>query len=203
MVYKICFSSTHGVGKTALAAYVEGNLIFGRGVRKVKRIEELSTRARDSGLPINENTTLAAQMWIQHQQFADEIFNTEARTTSPPNEVVICDRGPENYCYLKRRFGENESALQMTLGHLKWFPYSRIYLLPIVTGSSLVDDGVRSVDFAFQQEMDQEIRQFFNKYSIEHIELPQPKEDFRSDWGKMVVNQTLKDLNKPEEYLIR
>ncbi len=203
MVYKICFASTHGAGKTALIANVEGPLKSGREIDNIRRIEELSTRARDLGFPINENTALATQMWILYQQFAEEIYYSGYRTTSPKIDVLLCDRGPDNYCYLKRRFGENESALQMTLGHLKMFPYSRIYLLPLVAGSPLVADGVRSNDLAFQHEMDQEIRHFFKKYSIEHIELPQPKEDFRSDWGKIVVNQTLTDLNKPEKYFMK
>jgi hypothetical protein len=138
-----------------------------------------------------------------HRHLAQEIFYSENRVTAPQIEVLLCDRGPDNYCYLKHHFGENKYALQMTLGHLKYFPYSRIYLLPIVDGAPLIADGTRSVNLSFQEEMDLEIRTFFRKSSLQYIELPQPQDNSRDEWVKAVVNQTLRDLHKPKKYLMK
>src|SRR3989344_6379432 len=190
MVYKISLSSTQGTGKTTLATLVSGEL-------KKRDVEacalaEMSTLAQEKGLPINEQTTREAQLWILHTQFATELAH-QARTAPPKYEVVVCDRGVDNYCYLKRRFGEDEYALQMTLGHLRHFPYDQIYVLPIVNDTLGRGEGVRSTDRIFQQEMDTAIRAFFDNQRIPYRALQQPaaEDRFREEWVKIIVNQTL------------
>lgn len=202
MVYKIGLISTHGTGKTSLKGLVEGELK--RRKTETKSIDEMSTKAKERGLPINEATTLEAQLWILHNQFAYELLYSAPRPNGPNYEVLICDRGPDNYCYLERKFGRNEYALNMTLGHIKLWPYSRLYFLPIVD-EEIAGNGVRSEDKIFQKEMDGMIRQFLIKHQInyEELPLPQPEDVFRDTWAKMVVNQTLKDLGKDEKYFIR
>ena len=172
MVYKIGLISTHGTGKTALAGLLEGELKR-RGIGALA-LREMSTLARERGLPINEDTTLAAQLWILHRQFAEELVYHHHRQHAPNFSVLICDRGPDNYCYLRRRFGENAYALQLTLGHLKLFPYSRLYLLPMV--GELENDGTRSLSHQFRLEMDTLIREFLQKHSLPFVELPLPAE---------------------------
>ncbi len=201
MVYKIGLVSTHGTGKTALKGLVEGGL-NGRSITAVS-IREMSTKAREQGFPINLETSLEAQMWILHSQFAGELFYSIHRPNGPNYEVLICDRGPDNYCYLKHKFGENKHALDMTLGHIRQWPYSRLYLLPIVE-ASIVENDVRCTDKEFQIEMDQEIRTFLQEHHLPCEELTQPtKEDvFRNQWAKTIVNNTLRDFNKPQEYFI-
>ena len=202
MLYKICLVSTHGTGKTSLVASVETKLKQ-RGI-EAKRIEEVSTKAREIGLPINKETTLEAQLWILHTQFARELLYSNHSPNRPNYDVLICDRGPDNYCYLENKVGKNQVALDMTLNHLKLFPYNQIYLLPIVTNEIVKDGGTRSLDKEFQLEMDQKIRGFLQEYNIEHqkLPLPEPQDNFRDIWKKTIVNQTLKDLNQPEEYFI-
>ncbi len=196
MVYKIGLISTHGTGKTALAGLLEGELKR-RGIQALA-IREMSTQARERGLPINEDTSLAAQLWILHRQFAEELVYHHKRHHAPNYQAIICDRGPDNYCYLKRRFGENQYALQLTLGHLRLFPYSRLYLLPII-GEGVAEDGIRSTEQQFREEMDLLIREFLLQHGIHFIELPAPAEEdlFRNEWSKLIVNQTLQDLHQP------
>lgn len=199
MVYKICLASTHGTGKTTLMAAIEKEFRRKPNNLDVERIEEISRRSRRYGLPINTETTLESQIWILHQQFADEILYTVAPLGNPDNLIIICDRGLDNYCYLKRKFGENAHALQMVLGHYQMFPYNRIYLLPIID-DSITDDGTRSLDQEFRKEIDLEVKNFFETYNIPNIRLPIPeKEDeHREEWTKIIVNQTLQDLNRTE-----
>lgn len=203
MVYKICLVSSHSAGKTSLAASTEGKLKE-RDV-EAKYLSEKSTEAKERGLKINEKTTLEAQLWILHRQFEDELIHTRPRKNGPNYEVLICDRGVDNYCYLEHNLGRNQYALEMTLGHAGMFPYDRIYFLPIVSKSIPAGSGIRSKKKAFQEAMGTEIKAFLNEYFPDFTELPVPdKEDqFRNEWVKIVVNQTLKDLNKPEKYFMR
>lgn len=203
MIYKIGLVSTQGTGKTSLAGTVEGGL-KSRGLEAIY-LREISAQAKKIGLPINEDTTYGAQLWILHSQFAQEIEYAERRPQGPNYDVLICDRGPDNYCYLKRRFGEDRYALELTLGHVERFPYSKIYFLPIVDNSILPGAGVRSIDPAFQAEMDKEIRTFLDQHQIKYTELPRPDtaDPFRNEWAKLVINQTLRDLEKSEALHIR
>lgn len=203
MVYKIGLIGSHGTGKTALAALIAGELKR-RGI-EAKFIGEVATQAKEKGLPINENTTIKSQLWILHKQFAEELAFSSQRQDRPNYDVIICDRGPDNYCYLEHSLGKNNYALSITLGHLQIAPYSRLYLLPITDSSMLIKNGTRSVDLEFQRKMDMKIKEFLGEHSISFIELPVPheKDNFRDMWIKLVVNQTLKDLGHPEEFFIQ
>ncbi|PIN73728.1 hypothetical protein COV20_05915 [Candidatus Woesearchaeota archaeon CG10_big_fil_rev_8_21_14_0_10_45_16] len=203
MVYKIGLIGTHGTGKTALAALLSGELKRRR--IEAKFIGEVATEAKERGLPINEGTTLATQLWILHTQFAKELAYSSQLEGRPNYEVIICDRGPDNYCYLEHNLGKDEYALQLTLGHLKAAPYSQLYLLPVTDTEIQTGSGVRALDKEFQKEMDQKIRKFLSAHGIPFIELPKPSlsDNFRDIWIKMIVNQTLKDLGHPEEFFMQ
>ena len=51
MVYKIGLVSTHGTGKSTLAALIAG-LLKSRNI-EAKYLEEVATEAKELGLPIN------------------------------------------------------------------------------------------------------------------------------------------------------
>lgn len=201
MTYKIALVSTHGTGKTALAILVAGELKR-RGIR-VKVVGEVATKAKEIGLLINEGTTKEAQLWILHTQFADELRYSNNNPLRPSYDVLICDRGPDNYCYLEQSVGRNDHALQMTLAHLREFSYSAIYLLPIVD-SKVAFDGIRSVNTDFQKKMDKNVRNFLKEHKIGFIELPKPNiiDNYRNEWVKIIVNNTLIEMGNPRELLI-
>ncbi len=197
LVYKITLVSTHGTGKTTLASGIE-NCLKQRGV-EARHIREMATDAIENGLPINEETSLEAQLYILHSQFRAELKYCGRRNAPPFYEVLICDRSFDNYCYLENSFGQNRYALNMVLNHLKDFPYDRIYFLPIVDSRITSGSRVRAMDSPFQKEMDRKIRIFLRSHKIEHTELPQPakNDEYRQGWLRTIVNQTLRDLNKP------
>ena len=160
MVYKIGLVGTHGTGKTSLAALTEGELKR-RGIEAIK-LPEISTEAKKRGLLINKGTNLITQMWILYQQFANELelFGNSEHGTN--YQVIITDRGPDNYCYLEQKVGENPNALNMVLGHIHHFPYDAMYLLPRINGN-IQDNGTRDLDQEFRETMDEKIRNFFLK----------------------------------------
>ena len=95
---KIAFIGSHGVGKTTLA--------FGLAARLKARdvsLEVVHEVARRCPLPINEETSVAAQSWILHTQVAEELV---AAARYP---VVLCDRSVlDNYVYLLLAAGDRE-----------------------------------------------------------------------------------------------
>jgi hypothetical protein len=90
MISKVAFIGTHGVGKTTLC--------YGLAARLQARdvsLEVVGEVARRCPLPINRETTLAAQSWILHTQIAEEIL------AASRHDMVICDRSVlDNYVYM-------------------------------------------------------------------------------------------------------
>ena len=203
MGYKIGLVGTHGTGKTALGALVSGELK--RRNIEVRQVTEIATVAKEKGLPINENTTIEAQLYILHKQFAQELEYSHDKVNGSKYDVIICDRGPDNYCYLENAVGKSDYALQMTLGHLEIAPYTQLYLLPIVESVIQKGAGVRAMDKSFQEDMDSKIRGFFSNNNIQYQELPIPKKNdsLRQEWVRIIVNQTLNDLGKDQNLFMR
>jgi predicted ATPase len=199
MPYKIALIGAHGTGKTALLGMVEGELRR-RGIN-VASIKEMLREAHLIGMPINQQTTRGAQLWILHRQFAEEIALQEEVRGRKPVDVILCDRGPDNYCYLKHAVGEDAYALSLTLGHLKTFPYAQLYLLPIVEKTIADDRGMRALQPLFQKQMDTAVRVFLERQRIPYVELPLPhkRDNFRNVWVKIIVNQTLHDLGRSKD----
>ena len=87
---KVAFIGTHGVGKTTLCFELAALL-----KKRDKVVEMVREVARFCPLPINRDTTVAAQSWILHTEIAEELVAENKA------EIVICDRSVlDNYCYL-------------------------------------------------------------------------------------------------------
>ena len=137
---KIAFIGSHGVGKTTLCYDLASRLK--RQDRAVDLVKEV---ARRCPLPINRDTTLAAQAWILHTQIADEI------AAVAQNDVVICDRSVlDNYAYLVHQAGrlpEYDLLVREWLG-----TYDRLFKVPIIDAPTF--DGQRDVSRTFQEDID-------------------------------------------------
>jgi len=78
---KMAFIGTHGVGKTTLCYELAAAL-----KRLDISVDLVKEVARSCPLPINRETTDAAQNWILHTQVAQEIALGAAY------ETIVCDR---------------------------------------------------------------------------------------------------------------
>ena len=140
---KIAFIGSHGVGKTTLA--------FGLASRLKARdvsLEVVHEVARRCPLPINEETSVAAQSWILHTQVAEELV-AAARYA-----VVLCDRSVlDNYVYLLLAAGEREPLASVVAHWMR--SYDLLVHVPIV--GRLQPDGIRAADPAFQQLVDERL----------------------------------------------
>jgi GTPase SAR1 family protein len=137
---KIAFIGSHGVGKTTLCYGLAARL----KVRDVA-IEVVHEVARRCPLPINEETSLAAQSWILHTQIAEEVV---AQSRYP---VVICDRSVlDNYVYLLLAAGR-QAGLEALVDH--WLEsYDLLVEVPIVDAPN--PDGIRSSSPSFQRAVE-------------------------------------------------
>ncbi len=166
---KIAFIGSHGVGKTTLA--------FGLAARLKARdvsLEVVHEVARRCPLPINEETSVAAQSWILHTQVAEELV---AAARYP---VVLCDRSVlDNYVYLLLAAGDRE-PLTTLVGH--WMAtYQLLVHVPIV--GRLQPDGVRAADPAFQRLVDERLDRELERRGLAPLRLDP---DAREGWGEAV-----------------
>jgi nicotinamide riboside kinase len=134
--FKIAFIGSHGVGKTTLC--------YGLAARLKRRdvgVEVVHEVARRCPLPINEETSVAAQSWILHSQIAEELV---AQARYP---VVVCDRSVlDNYVYLLLAAGRQDGPEALVRFWMRG--YDLLVHVPIL--EQLSPDGIRSPDPAFQ-----------------------------------------------------
>jgi len=187
--YKISIISTHGTGKTTLCYEVAAELKK-RGF-KTKVFSEIAASAYEQGIPINETTTLPAQMYILLQHMCEEM-----KADIRGYEIVVCDRSVyDNWVYLERRCGteRNVFILDFLRGYARRFPYDVVYKLPLV--GQLVADGIRDAESkAFQTDIQRRLESLLETLRIPHVALPEPKCPLRSEWCETIVRDTLAAL---------
>ena len=132
----------HGVGKTTLASASP------RTSSSSAPTWDFSKRwARRCPFPINEDTSLKAQTWIQVETIRREIELTKVYPE------IVCDRSVlDNYCYMELRFGRQEAILGLVR---HWSStYDLLVKVPI-NEEYLQADGMRSTDRVFQRAIDE------------------------------------------------
>lgn len=163
--FKIAFIGTHGVGKTTLC--------YGLAARLKSRdlsLEVVGEVARRCPLPINRNTTTAAQSWILHSQIAEEILASER------HDVVICDRSVlDNFIYLLISSGHQPGLEELI--NLWTASYDLLVHVPVTSNPRA--DGLRSTDPSFQKMVEDRLIQEIKKRGLEVLGLVG---DPRSEW---------------------
>jgi nicotinamide riboside kinase len=162
---KIAFIGSHGVGKTTLC--------YGLAARLKTRdvaVEVVHEVARRCPLPINEETSVAAQSWILHTQIAEELV---AQARYP---AVICDRSIlDNYVYLLLAAGRQRDLEPLIAA---WTAgYDLLVHVPIV--EKLNPDGIRSSSPAFQRAVEERLDRELAERGIHAVRLDAVQ---RSSW---------------------
>lgn len=187
--YKIGLISTHGTGKTTLAYEIASR--FKRMGFTVKVITEVAGEAFEEGIPINENTNIAAQMHILLRHMAEE-----TKAAARKYDVIICDRSVfDNWIYMERKCGYQQFVLDLIREYSKKFPYDALYKIPI-TEKELDEDGIRDTDKEFQEDIFKRLTEFLEFMHIKHTKLPDPKTELRKEWSELIVNDAMKKLKK-------
>jgi nicotinamide riboside kinase len=154
---KVAFIGSHGVGKTTLC--------YGLAARLKTRdlaVDVVHEVARRCPLPINEETSVAAQSWILHTQIAEELV---AQARYP---AVICDRSIlDNYVYLLLAAGRQESLEPLVEGWTRG--YDLLVHVPIVERPN--PDGIRSASPAFQLAVDERLERELAERNVPALRL--------------------------------
>lgn len=167
---KVALIGTHGVGKTTLCFELAARL-----KRRDVDVELVREVARRCPLPINRETSLAAQGWILHTQMAWEL---EAAAGHP---LVLCDRSVlDNYCYLLHAAGTQPSWEPLLAAWLA--TYDLLVKVPIWTTPRW--DGVRDTDIAFQRDIDALLDEQLDRRGLDALRLT-PGD--HPAWGDVVM----------------
>ncbi len=180
-VMKIAFLGTHGVGKTTLCFELAACLKrLDLGVDVVKEV------ARSCPLPINRETTEAAQAWILHTQIAREI------ELGHRYQAIVCDRAVlDNYAYMVHAAGrraELEPLIAAWMG-----TYTLLVKVPVIAPPSY--DGTRDVSVTFQQEIDRLIDELLDAFNLPRLVLTAGQRD---GWIAAVLERLGLPLHPPQ-----
>jgi nicotinamide riboside kinase len=175
---KLAFIGTHGVGKTTLCFELAATL-----KRLDLSVDLVKEVARSCPLPINRETTDAAQNWILHTQVAREI------ELSDSYDAIVCDRAVvDNYAYMVHATGRR-AELEPFIRH--WMAtYDLLVKVPVIAPPSF--DGTRDTSVDFQMDIDALIDKLLVEFSLDCVELPG---DTRTGWMEMI----LRALKLPDE----
>jgi len=172
---KVAFIGTHGVGKTTLCYDLAARL-----KKRDASVDMVKEVARLCPLPINRQTSLAAQTWILMTQVAEEI-RSEAN-----NHVVVCDRSVlDNYAYMLCACGRQKPLERFVEYWLK--SYDLLFKVPFSGAAS--EDGVRDTDQAFMRAIDQLVDSLLDEKRIPHERLASGE---RSQWIEVVEARVLR-----------
>ena len=167
---KIAFIGTHGVGKTTLCFELAAAL-----KRLDLSVDLVKEVARACPLPINRDTTDAAQNWILHSQVAREIELADAY------DMIVCDRAVvDNYAYMVQAAGrrpELEPFIRHWLG-----TYGLLVKVPVVAPPTF--DGTRDVSVDFQMAIDRTLDQLLAEFGTPVFNLPR---EGRDSWVGLVL----------------
>jgi len=166
------------VGKTTLCFELAAAL-----KRLDMSVDLVKEVARSCPLPINRETTDAAQNWILHTQVAQEIELADGF------DAIVCDRAViDNYAYMVHATGrrpELEAFIRHWMG-----TYDLLVKVPVVAPPSF--DGTRDTSVEFQSGIDKLIDQLLGEFGLEYLKLPGGT---RVGWLEMI----LRALSLPEE----
>lgn len=178
---KIAFVGTHGVGKTTLCFDLAAHL-----KRLDLAVDLVKEVARRCPLPINEETTLDAQLWILHSQVAEEI------AAQAMYEVVVCDRSVlDNYAYLVARVGRRPELDRLVGEWIKG--YDALFKVPVMQAPTF--DGKRAVSRQFQLEIDATIDDLVRAFDVPIVALDPERRD---GWVPAVLEALQLPLEPPQ-----
>lgn len=180
--FKIAFIGSHGVGKTTLC--------YGLAARLKARdfsLDVVGEIARRCPLPINRDTTLAAQTWILHVQIAEEVIAGER------NDIVICDRSVlDNFVYLLLSSGSQPTLDSLVTSWLG--SYALLVWVPVLDDPRA--DGLRSTDPSFQLAVHDRLELEVEKRGLEILDLEGIP---REDWLDSVESEVHRRLRSPAQ----
>ncbi len=156
---KIAYTGSHGTGKTS-SVYKKA---AEEKLKSNRNIIILTEIARQCPFPINEKSTIDSQLWMFSTQLKKEL------DLSLCYDYVICDRSLIDYCAYA--YFVNEILYNGMFHICNSFinTYDKIYFNLIKNNQYLIDDGIRNIDFKFQQKIEDKLFELYElmNYNVE------------------------------------
>lgn len=152
---KVGFMGAQGCGKTTSAYSLATDL-----KKDGYDVYVLSEVARSCPLPLNEDATRESQLWILGKQMT--------REQSAKGQILIADRTVlDVFCYGVRK---DKEFFETLVPFIKKYmtTYDVVFFLE-PSDEYLVDDGIRSTDKKFRDEIDTLITRYIRGMSIKVI----------------------------------
>jgi nicotinamide riboside kinase len=145
------------VGKTTLCFDLAAAL-----KRRDAHVDVVKEVARLSPLPVNRQTSLAAQTWILMTQIAEEI------RSAAHHQVVVCDRSVlDNYAYMALACGRQRPYERLVRHWIR--TYDLLFKVPIAGAASA--DGFRDTDEFFMRSIDELVDRLLAEGKVAHERL--------------------------------
>jgi len=154
---KIAIIGAQGVGKTTLAQQINKDYPL------FKILPEAARLAQEAGYSLDHTATVETEIWLINKQI--ELESTE--------ENWVADRcGIDLLAYIEHLFSHELDLVKFAVKTLtpRFNNYDLVIYLP--SGEfTIEDDGVRTTDVKFQEDIDRKIKDILEKYKILFVEV--------------------------------
>jgi nicotinamide riboside kinase len=140
---KIGITGAQSVGKTTLLNALRSEKLF----KEYVICDEVTRRVKGYGLPINESGTDITQRLIMNEHIVNVFMNKNMLTDRTALDGLVYS------IYLNNKKQISDSTLKYVrdVFHKVWNSYDHVFYIEPEFG--IVDDGVRSVDVKFRNEI--------------------------------------------------
>ncbi len=154
---KIAITGAQGVGKTTLAKQIN------QEYPDFTILPEAARLAMEAGYRLDETATTETELWLIAKQL--ELESLESKW--------VADRcGIDLLAYIHHLFAEEKDLIEFATKTLvpRFSNYDLVLYLP--GGQfAIEDDGVRTTDIKFQQEIDRKVKDILEAHQISFIEI--------------------------------
>ena len=154
---KIAIIGAQGVGKTTLAIQINEEY------PDLKILPEAARLAVEAGHKLDHTATTETELWLIAKQI--ELENTEGKW--------VADRcGIDLLAYIHHLFSKEQALIEFATKTLvsRFSNYDLVLYLP--SGEfAIKDDGLRTTDIKFQQDIDEKVRYILEEHKIPFIEI--------------------------------
>ncbi|KKQ06204.1 MAG: hypothetical protein US18_C0045G0003 [Parcubacteria group bacterium GW2011_GWB1_36_5] len=154
---KIVITGAQGVGKTTLAKQIN------KHYSDFEILPEAARLAKEAGYNLDHTATTETELWLIAKQI--ELESTEGKWVADRSCIDLL-------AYIHHLFSEETSLIEFATNTLvpKFKKYDLVLYLP--SGQfPIEDDGVRTTDLKFQQDIDQQIKDILEKHKILFVEI--------------------------------
>jgi len=153
---KIGIAGAQSVGKTTLLNALRSEKYF----NNFAICDEVTRRVKSYGLPINEDGTDVTQRLIMNEHIANVFLHDDMITDRTALDGLVYSK----YLFKHNKINQNTMNYVTTVFQRVWAQYNNVFY--IEPEFEIVDDGTRSVDIAFRNEISEIFEYTIDKHKL-------------------------------------